>query len=71
MGWGWEVVVVMSVRQGKRGWGWGGGCHRRNMKYVFKCKTPQQDLAGNMCALENGNDLLFKEVSKYGGAKYK
>lgn len=30
-------------------------------KYVFKCMTPQQDLAGNMYALENGNDLLFKE----------
>lgn len=32
------------------------------MKYVFKCATPQQDLAGNVYALENGNDLLFKEV---------
>lgn len=32
-----------------------------NMKYVFKCATPQQDLAGNVYALENGNDLLFKE----------
>lgn len=33
------------------------------MKYVFICVTPQQDLAGNMYALENGNDLLFKEVA--------
>lgn len=33
-----------------------------NMKYVFKCVTPQQDLAGNVYAWENGNDLLFKEV---------
>lgn len=32
------------------------------MKYIFKCMTPQQDLAGNMYALENVNDLLFKEV---------
>lgn len=32
------------------------------MKYVFKCATPQQDLAGNVYALENGNALLFKEV---------
>lgn len=31
------------------------------MKYVFKCATPQQDLAGNVYALENGKDLLFKE----------
>ena len=38
---------------------WGG---EGNMKYVFKYVTPQQDLAGNMYALENGNDLLFKEV---------
>lgn len=34
------------------------------MKYVFKCATPQQDLAGNVYALRNGNDLLFKEVLK-------
>lgn len=26
---------------------------------------PQQDLAGNMYALENGNDLLFKEEYKW------
>lgn len=45
------------------GWGSGGGCWE-NMKYVFKCVMPQQDLAGNMCALENGNDLLFKEVAE-------
>lgn len=32
------------------------------MKYVFKCATPQQDLAGNVYASENGKDLLFKEV---------
>ena len=43
----------------------GGGMRRwGNMKYVFKCVTPRQDLAGNMYALENGNDLLFKEVAK-------
>lgn len=35
------------------------------MKYVFTRLTPQQDLAGNMCALENGNDLLFKDVGTY------
>lgn len=33
-------------------------------KFVFKCVTPQQDLAGNMYALENGNDLLYKEVAE-------
>lgn len=41
-----------------------GGGRWGNMKYVFKCASPQQDLAGNMDALENGNDLLFKEVGK-------
>lgn len=45
---------------------WGGRCE--DMKYVFKYVTPQQDLAGNMYALENGNDLLFKEVAE---GKYK
>lgn len=34
------------------------------MKYVFKCVMPQQDLAGNMYASENGNTLLFKEVAE-------
>lgn len=48
----------------------GGGGRWGNMKYVFKCVTPRQDLAGNMYALENGNDLLFKEVAR-GEAKYK
>lgn len=33
------------------------------MKYVFKRVAPLQDLAGNMYALENDNDLLFKEVA--------
>lgn len=37
------------------------------MKYVFKCVMPQQDLAGNMYALENDNDLLFKEVEEANG----
>lgn len=32
------------------------------MKYVFKCATAQQDLAGNVYALENGKDLLFEEA---------
>lgn len=41
------------------------------MKYVFKCATPHQDLAGNMFALENGNDLLFKEVEKSIETKFK
>ena len=46
-------------------WAEGGGVRLwGNMKYVFKCVTPRQDLAGNMYALENGNDLLFKEVAK-------
>lgn len=41
------------------------------MKYVFKSVTPQQDLAGNVYALENGNDLLFKEVPECGISKNK
>lgn len=41
------------------------------MKYVFKCASPQQDLAGNMDAWENGKDLLFKEVAKSVEAKFK
>lgn len=41
------------------------------MKNAFKCVTPQQNLAGNMYAFENGNDLLFKEVAKSVEAKCK
>lgn len=41
------------------------------MKYVFKYVTPQQGLAGNMYALVNGNDLLFKEVAECGRSKKK
>lgn len=37
------------------------------MKYVFKCVTSRQDLAGNMYASENGNDLLFEDVTKRRG----
>lgn len=44
---------------------WGGRCE--DMKYVFKYVTPQQDFAGNMYALENGNDLLFKGVAECRG----
>lgn len=58
---------MRGVNESWAGWGgrWG------NMKYVFKRVTPQQDLAGNMCALENGNDLLFKEVPECGISKNK
>lgn len=48
-------------RMAREAWG--------NMKNVLKCATPQQDLAGNVYALENGNDLLFKEVFKIRGTE--
>lgn len=35
------------------------------MKYVFKCVTPQQDLAGNVYALENGVTTSYlKNIKK-------
>lgn len=50
--------------------GRGGGVLRKYEICIQMCNA-QQDLAGNMYALENGNDLLFKEVAKTVEAKYK
>lgn len=46
-----------------------GRVSRALRKYVFKCMMPQQNLAGNTCALDDGNDLLFKEVAGCGRKK--